>query len=172
MEAEGPPLSHQLPPPIACLHSQGSLRWGASLNCAEVLFPPGVLETRSVAWTGTCGNSTVAPRRGPPSSGGVPPRACTTRGLAAGAAPGQRPPASYTGPWSCDRGRQNVATEVCEPGFIFTMGAGDRGREGDEEERATERSGAQTASGKSVGSHTLRDGAEGPFLPQVELSFY
>jgi hypothetical protein len=52
------------------------------------------------------------------------------------------------------------------------MGAGDRGREGDEEERATERSGAQTASGKSVGSHTLRDGAEGPFLPQVELSFY
>lgn len=125
MEAEGPPLSHQLPPPTACSHSLGSLRWRLSPSCAEVGFPLGVLGTRSVAWTGTCGNLTVAPRRDPPSSGGVPPQACTTQGLAAGAAPGRRPPASYSGPWS-GQGQAECSGRSLRTrqGFIFTMGAG------------------------------------------------
>lgn len=70
----------------------------------------------------------------------------------------------------CGRGRQNVVAEVCEPGFIFTMGAGTKARRG-------MRSGRQ----KGVAHRVVNQwdltpcemGQRASFsLPQVKLSFY
>lgn len=174
MEAEGPPLPHQLPPPTTGLHSQGSLGWGASPSVG-VLFRRGVLRTRSVAWTGTCGSWTVAPRRGPPSNGGVPPQACTTQGPAAGAAraaPGLRPPASRTGPWLCGRVRGMWLKSANQAGLYICNGGGDRGGVGG----ATGKSGSG-APGISRISHTspglnthVTGGQRASLsLPEVEL---